>query len=101
MLGSPISHSKSPALHAAAYRVLGLDWSFEAIELAEGGVRDFFRGLDDSWRGFAVTMPLKRAVFDQVDDVDAVARLAGAINTIVCGESSRWGFNTDVYGIER
>ncbi len=101
VLGSPISHSKSPALHAAAYGVLGLDWSFEAIEVDEVGLRGFFDGVAESWRGFAVTMPLKRAVFDHVDEVDALARRAGAINTVVCGESGRLGFNTDVYGVER
>ena len=101
VLGSPIAHSKSPALHAAAYGVLGLDWSFEAIELAERGVSEFFGGLDDAWRGFAVTMPLKRVVFDQVDHVDALAQRVGAINTLVCGQSERWGFNTDVYGAEQ
>lgn len=101
MLGSPISHSRSPALHSAAYRVLGLDWSFEAIEIAEGELGSFFAALDDSWRGFAVTMPLKREVFDYVGVIDDVARVSGAINTVVCGAPNRLGFNTDVYGVRQ
>lgn len=101
VLGSPIAHSRSPRLHAAAYRALGLDWGFEAIKVGSGGLRGFFSALDASWRGFAVTMPLKREVFDHVDHVDEVARRAGAINTVVCGESERWGFNTDVFGRSR
>ena len=43
VLGSPIAHSKSPALHAAAYGVLGLDWEYSAIEVADGGLATFLR----------------------------------------------------------
>src|SRR5690606_8099920 len=100
VLGSPVSHSRSPALHTAAYRVLALDWTFEAIDIASGGLGDFVDGLDDSWRGFAVTMPLKREVFDYVDEVSELARRAGAINTVVWGGERRRGLNTDVYGVE-
>jgi shikimate dehydrogenase len=98
VLGSPIAHSKSPALHAAAYGALGLDWQYEAIEVAEHELGDFVAGLDESWRGLSLTMPLKRAVLPLLTEQDAVVGLTGVANTVVFGRGVR-GFNTDVFGI--
>ena len=58
VLGSPIAHSLSPVIHRAAYAHLGLGWSYQAVELQPDGFDDFVNGLDDSWRGLSVTMPL-------------------------------------------
>ncbi|MBX3093271.1 MAG: shikimate dehydrogenase [Cryobacterium sp.] len=101
VLGSPISHSKSAVLHAAAYEVLGLDWRFEAIEVGEGEFAGFLDTVDDSWRGLAVTMPLKREVMGFLDEIDTVAQRAGAVNTVLFDHGRRFGFNTDVYGLTR
>lgn len=98
VLGSPIAHSKSPLLHGAAYEALGLDWGFERIEVTESGFGWFWAGLDESWRGFAVTMPLKRAVMGVLDSTDHVAQRARAVNTVLL-DGGAHGFNTDVYGI--
>ena len=62
MLGSPISHSKSPVIQRAAFEVLGLDWSYGAVEMTGDGLASFIEGLDDTWRGLSLTMPLKRDV---------------------------------------
>ena len=101
VLGSPIAHSKSPALHAAAYSALGLDWNFRAVEVREGETARFFETLDASWRGLAVTMPLKREVMQHLDEIDAVAQRVGAVNTVLFDHGRRFGFNTDVYGVTR
>lgn len=98
VLGSPIAHSKSPALHAAAYAALGLDWSYQAIEVTGDGLAEFIASRDDSWRGLSLTMPLKREVLPLLDSAHALVDLTGAANTVLLGESVR-GFNTDVYGI--
>ena len=98
MLGSPIAHSKSPALHAAAYGALGLDWQYEAIEVTEHELAGFVAGLDDSWRGLSLTMPLKRAVLPLLTESDELVELTGVANTVVFDRGIR-GFNTDVYGI--
>jgi shikimate dehydrogenase len=97
VLGSPIAHTLSPALHRAAYAELGLDWSYEAVEVDEDGLPAFVAGLDDTWRGLSLTMPLKRAVLPLLDDLDPWATVSGAANTVVL-EEGRHGHNTDVPG---
>lgn len=101
VLGSPIAHSKSPGLHQAAYGQLGLDWEYSAIEMRGEELASFLAGLDDSWRGLSLTMPLKQDVLPLLDDVDALARLTGAANTVLFDGGARRGFNTDVGGIVR
>src|SRR5204862_6657718 len=56
VLGSPIAHSLSPALHRAAYADLELDWSYDAIECVEAGLTGFVASLVASWSGLSVTM---------------------------------------------
>lgn len=98
MLGSPIEHSLSPALHRAAYADLGLNWTYDRVEVAQLGLASFVRGLDASWRGLSLTMPLKVAVLE-LGEVDQLARLAGAGNTLVLEGGKRWIYNTDVGGL--
>jgi shikimate dehydrogenase len=95
VLGSPIRHSLSPVMHRAAYRRLGLTWSFE---VTTEQLPRFLDGLDGTWRGLSLTMPLKRAVLPLLDDLDEHARRSGAANTVVLEEGRRHGFNTDVPG---
>lgn len=105
VLGSPIAHSKSPAIHGAAYAALGLDWTYERFELSEPELRSFLAERDSAWRGFSLTMPLKFEALALSDEVDATARVTGAVNTLLLeheqgGTSTRLrGFNTDVAGI--
>jgi len=103
VLGSPISHSLSPALHQAAYRALGLsDWSYGAHELQVAELPRFVSGLGPQWAGLSLTMPLKEAAFEVADEVSDLAREVGAINTLVRGPDGGWsGDNTDVYGVSQ
>ena len=98
VLGSPIAHSLSPTLHRAAYAELGLDWSYDAIEMESAGLEAFLGGLDEDWRGLSLTMPLKRTVVPLLDEADAWAEVSGAANTVVLDEGRRFGHNTDVPG---
>lgn len=98
VLGNPITHSLSPVLHRAAYDLLGLDWSYEAIEVTESGLAGFLDGLDPSWRGLSLTMPLKRAVPPLLDEIDAAAARSRAVNTVVFEAGRRLGANTDIPG---
>uniref|UniRef100_UPI0037C832E5 shikimate dehydrogenase family protein n=1 Tax=Salinibacterium sp. TaxID=1915057 RepID=UPI0037C832E5 len=86
VLGSPISHSLSPRIHKAAYEVLGLDWSYESVDVTEGSLADFVTKLDSRWRGLSLTMPLKRGILPLLDSRDSVVDTVGAANTVLVGE---------------
>jgi len=100
VLGSPIAHSLSPAMHRAAYAALGLDWTYDAFEVQEDELRGFVASLGDDVRGLSLTMPLKRVALDLVDTVDPVAELIGAANTMLFEpDGTRSAHNTDVPGL--
>lgn len=101
VVGSPIAHSLSPALHAAAYAVLGLDWIYERHEVRESQLRGFVDGLDRGWRGLSATMPLKEELYRLADEWDAPVALTGAANTLLLAHDGRRIVrNTDVAGVE-
>lgn len=103
MLGSPIAHSLSPALHTAAYAALGLDgWAYTAHEVTEHDLAGFVAGLGREWAGLSLTMPLKEAAFAVADEVSPLAREVGAVNTLVRRAGGAWSaHNTDVDGMTR
>ncbi len=102
MLGDPVAHSLSPVLHRAGYAELGLDWSYDAHRVPSGALAAFVDGLDATWRGLSLTMPLKREALAVVDRLTDRARLAGAVNTLLlgadAGDGLRVGDNTDLPG---
>ena len=98
VLGSPIEHSLSPALHRTAYTDLGLSWTYDRVEVDEQRLAPFVSGLDASWRGLSLTMPLKVAVL-KLGQVDELAKLAEAGNTLILEGGERWVYNTDVGGL--
>jgi shikimate dehydrogenase len=101
VLGKPIAHSLSPALHRAAYAELGLTgWSYDRFELDEETLPGFFAELGPEWAGLSVTMPLKRAVIPLLDEVSDTAASVDAVNTVVFTEDGRRvGDNTDIPGM--
>lgn len=98
VLGSPIVHSLSPSMHRAAYLELGLDWTYDAIELIEDDLAVFLRSLGDDVRGLSVTAPLKRRLVSVVDDVSELAATLGVANTVVIDDFRAQAHNTDVPG---
>ncbi len=100
VLGHPVSHSLSPVLHRAAYRALGLvDWSYDATDVDAPDLVDHVAGLDVTWAGLSLTMPLKEPAFDVASEVSPLARATGAINTLVRRSEGWLGDNTDVHGL--
>jgi shikimate dehydrogenase len=99
VLGKPVRHSLSPTLHTAAYAVLGLDWTYDRHEVDEDGLADFVAGLDESWAGLSLTMPLKRAAIPLCDTLGTVAGAVGAVNTLIFDAAGTHGENTDVPGL--
>ena len=102
VLGSPIAHSLSPVMHLAAYAELGLDWTYDAVEVHEDGLEAFLDDLTDDWRGLSLTMPLKRIALGLVGQNSAVATAVGSANTILLdpGNGRGSGDNTDVPGAQ-
>ncbi|WP_405809547.1 shikimate dehydrogenase [Streptomyces sp. NBC_00210] len=101
VLGSPIAHSLSPVLHRAAYAELGLaHWSYDRFEVDEAALPGFLDGLDGSWAGLSLTMPLKRAILPLLDGISDTAASVEAVNTVVfTDDGRRIGDNTDIPGM--
>jgi shikimate dehydrogenase len=99
VLGHPIAHSLSPTLHLAAYRALGLPWEYDRVDVTGEQLAAFVAGLDASWVGLSLTMPLKEEVLPLLDEVDDVVTATRAANTVVLRDGRRLGSNTDVEGI--
>ena len=99
MIGSPIEHSKSPAIHTAAYKALGLNWTYEKREVHEEYMESFLAStpLD----GLSVTMPLKERAFAVASWKDPSAISSGTVNTMVKSPNGWLGYNTDIFGLEK
>jgi shikimate dehydrogenase len=97
VVGDPVAHSKSPAMHAAAYRALGLPHVYEAIHATAAELPRVVASLREGlYDGLNVTVPHKERVLSLVDAVDAGARVAGAANTLVRSDDGRiTAHNTD------
>jgi shikimate dehydrogenase len=96
VIGHPIAHSLSPTIHRAAYRYLGLDWSYQGFDVPPGGLAEFVAGLGSAWRGLSVTMPHKAALLE-FGAPDEFAALTGAANTLILDAEPKV-YNTDIPG---
>jgi shikimate dehydrogenase len=100
VIGHPVAHSRSPAMHAAAYRALGLDWEYTAIDVAPDELPAFVAGLrDGGFAGVNVTIPHKTAVLAHCDELSDEARRCGSVNTLLVGEEGVRGETTDGAGL--
>ncbi len=95
VIGNPISHSLSPALHNAAFEELGLDFAYLAFRVDDvKGALAVMRALDN-FRGLSVTIPHKIEIMKHVDEIDEVDRKIGSINTIIHEGDKLIGLGTD------
>src|SRR5437867_2933285 len=101
LLGNPVEHSLSPAIHNAAFEKLGLNFVYLAFRVEDiaGAIRGI-RALGNV-RGFSVTIPHKVAVIPHLDEVETTARHIGSVNTIVVEKGKLTGYNTDATGALR
>lgn len=105
VLGDPIDHSLSPALHEAAYRQLGLDgWEYRKVRVNEQELKPWLESLTPQWAGLSLTMPLKRTIVPYGTLRDRWSQTLGVANTAVLrwdgGHKPSIGlYNTDVFGI--
>ncbi len=102
LLGHPVAHSLSPAMHNTAFRALEMNAAYLAWDVAPGGVAAALRGLAALGCGGAnVTVPHKEEALRAVDRLDESARLAGSVNTVVFAPDGLVGHNTDGPGFLR
>lgn len=101
VIGNPVSHSLSPAMHNAAYEAMGLDWVYVPFHVDDDlGLRRLLAAMPSlSVVGCNVTMPYKQEVLELCDQVAAAAQMAGAVNTIHCVDGQLMGYNTDGRGL--
>lgn len=99
LIGWPVAHSVSPAMHNAAFDALGLNWRYVPLPVREEDIGVALRGLQAlNFRGVNVTVPHKRNVIPYLTSVSQRARTLGAVNTLV-PEFDGWrGGNTDARG---
>jgi len=96
IIGQPVTHSRSPAIHNAAYRAVGLDWVYVAFPVAVGAVRDALVGLAAlGAAGCNVTMPHKAEAARACDQLEPSAAALGVVNTVVTRPGCLVGSSTD------
>lgn len=97
LIGNPVEHSFSPPMHNAAFDALGLDYAYVAFDVLPENLGDAIRGADSlNIKGFNVTIPHKINVMQYLNEIDEVAKLIGAVNTI--DFKTMKGYNTDGIG---
>ncbi|HEY7533858.1 MAG TPA: shikimate dehydrogenase [Nitrospiraceae bacterium] len=98
VIGNPVEHSLSPAIHNAAFQQLGLNFVYLAFRV--DAIGDALKGLKalGNFRGASVTIPHKVSAVPFLDDIESTARNIGAINTIVATDGKLTGYNTDATG---
>lgn len=101
VIGHPLTHTLSPAMHNAVYEALELDWVYLPLHVEdEVGLRRLvaaIRSMD--FVGFNITMPFKQAMLELCDEVAMAANMAGAVNTVHCDCGRLVGYNTDGRGL--
>ncbi len=101
VIGDPIAHSLSPAMHNAALHAAGIAGSYQAIQVSSDKLEAQIHLLRaQGYRGFNVTIPHKERIAAYLDQIDVSARI-GAVNTVVNRQGALFGYNTDIGGFSR
>jgi shikimate dehydrogenase len=99
LIGENVSYSKSPAIFGAIFKAIGREGKFQTVQVNPNEIRASLNQLVlEGVRGFAVTLPYKRAVVSCLDDVDPVAHKVGAVNSVAVSDPCLYGYNTDCHG---
>ncbi len=99
LIGDPVEHTMSPAMHNAAYAELRLDYVYIPLLVRPEGLGNAVRGLRAlNVRGFNVTIPHKVKIIPRLDSLDPMAERIGAVNTVVNNGGELTGYNTDAAG---
>lgn len=100
IVGHPIAHSLSPLMHNTAFKLLGLEYRYDAFDVEPVALSDAMKDFrEEGFSGLNVTIPHKEAMFDLVDEIEESAQLVGAVNTVCFTDGKAKGYNTDVHGV--
>lgn len=101
IIGWPVKHSLSPAMHNAGFKALNLDADYALFPLSPDSLAEGIQELRSKpLKGWNVTVPHKQAVMEHLDEIDPVAAAIGSVNTVVNREGKLKGYSTDGYGLE-
>jgi shikimate dehydrogenase len=99
LIGHPLDHSLSPAMHNAAAEAIGLNWAYVPLPVHPEQLEEALRGLPAlGFRGVNVTVPYKHVVIPYLDSIYPIAQTICAVNTIAISDALLTGFNTDWSG---
>jgi shikimate dehydrogenase len=99
IIGFPLSHTMSPAMHNNSFKKFSMDWEYDVFEMEADKVGAFMdRMRDEGIRGINVTIPHKHLVMQFLDKIDKAAAIIGAVNTVVNRNGKLTGYNTDYLG---
>lgn len=99
LIGHPVAHSRSPIIHRHWLKTLGIDGSYDLVDLPPEGLDGFLDQLRQGvYSGCNVTIPHKESMFDRVDRTDDTAKAVGAVNTVWIEGGKIIGGNSDVHG---
>ncbi|MCS4484390.1 hypothetical protein NXS08_02650 [Gleimia sp. 6138-11-ORH1] len=101
LIGSPVKHSLSPAIHNAAYQALQLPYEFSVYDLPTEQISRYFKEETPEVSALAVTAPHKHQILPYLDAIEPMASTLSVVNTVVFSANIATGFNTDVYGIRQ
>ena len=101
LLGARLEHSLSPQIHQEVFRQLGINATYELIEVPAEQLAQKVKELQKTYRGLNVTIPHKVAVMASLDNIAPEAKAIGAVNTVLFENGRAEGFNTDYFGFAR
>ena len=102
IIGTDIGHSKSPAMMNAGFQALGLNYYYFPMNIREEDFGDVIRGVSKmNFAGLTITIPYKLEILPYLDEIDPLAEVIGAVNTVKIQNGKLKGFNTDGAGFVR
>lgn len=102
LLGSPVAHSISPAMHNMAFEELGINCEYKAFDVDKSGLERKVKELvEEGVLGFNLTMPNKQAICPMCDELSDAARISGSVNTVLNDKGRLIGYTTDGIGFMR
>ena len=99
LVAHPVDHSLSPVMWKVAFLELGLDYTYEAIDVLSGELAERFDILKKEYSGLSISMPHKEAIIALLDEISKEAKMIGAANTVTIRDGKTFGDNTDWIGV--